>query len=135
VIGLDTNVLVRFLVEDDPRQSAEAARLVERVVDAGEELFLAQIVLCELVWVLSFAYEVDRGEIASILDRIRRGAQFVIEGADQVRNAIGAYESGRGDFADYLIAERSAAGGCRVIATFDRALHSDERFAAPKSAV
>lgn len=131
MIAVDTNVFVRFLVEDDPKQSAAAARVFERAIAREEEIFISQIVLCEIVWVLSFAYEFSRGEIASVLHGLRRGANAVVEGADEVRRAIEAYAAGRADFADYLIAERATAAGCSLLITFDRALHSDTRFVAP----
>lgn len=131
MIGIDTNILVRYIVGDDPDQSAVAAEMVERLIDRGEPIFISQIVLCELVWVLSFAYRFSRVEIVGALQQLRRGAQMTIEGVDEVRRATEAYAVQRGDFADYLIAERSMINGCSLIATFDRALLSDERFAAP----
>lgn len=75
MIALDTNVLVRYLVEDDPKQSAAAARAIERATARGEEIFIGQIVLCELVWVLSHAYDFtrvgDRRHPSSAPSRIR----------------------------------------------------------------
>lgn len=135
MIALDTNVLVRFIVEDDQRQSAAAARLVDRSISREEPLFVAQIVLCELVWVLSHAYRFSRDEIAGVLHQLRRAAQLSIEGQDEVRRAVEAYALQKGDFADYLIAERAFSSGCSSVATFDRALHADSRFAAPDRAV
>jgi predicted nucleic-acid-binding protein len=132
VIALDTNVLVRYLVQDDPDQSAVAEAMIERALRKGEKLFIPQIVLCELVWVLSYAYRFNREEIYGVLHRLRRGAQLTIETADEVRRAIETYGSHRGDFADYLIAERSAANGCTSVATFDRLLHGDARFVSPE---
>jgi predicted nucleic-acid-binding protein len=132
MIGIDTNVLVRYIVGDDPAQSAVASEMVERAIERGESLFITQIVLCELVWVLAHAYRFTRVEIVGALQQLRRGAQMTIEGADEVRRATEAYAEQRGDFADYLIAERSAANGCSTVATFDRSLHSDGRFAAPE---
>ena len=134
MIALDTNVLVRYLVEDEPRQSAEATRLIDAAAAAGESIFISQIVLCELVWVLSFAYDVSRREIAAILQQLRRASNLVIESADQVQRAIDSFERGKGDVADYLIAEHAVAQGCTVVATFDRALHSDRRFVRPAQA-
>jgi predicted nucleic-acid-binding protein len=131
VIGVDTNVLVRYVVEDDPAQSAAAVAMIERAVEKNRGLFISQIVLCELVWVLSYAYKFTREEITSVLHQLRRGAQIAVEGSDEVRRAIDAYTNGRGDFADYLIAERSIANGCSAVATFDRVLHSDPRFTPP----
>jgi predicted nucleic-acid-binding protein len=134
VIAADTNVLVRYLVEDDPRQTAEAARLIEEAAEGGEGIFISHIVLCELVWVLSFAYEVRRQEIISILQQLRRSAGIVIESADAFQRALASFESGKGDLADYLIAETAVAHGCSAIATFDRALHADQRFLRPSAA-
>ncbi len=132
MIAVDTNVLVRFLVEDDPDQTAIAAAMVEQAIKTEEPLFVTQIVLCELVWVLSHAYRFRRADILNVLQQLRRGAQSTIERADEVRRAIESYAAGRGDFSDYLIAERAIASGCSTVATFDRALHVDPRFIAPQ---
>ncbi|HEX7707219.1 MAG TPA: type II toxin-antitoxin system VapC family toxin [Thermoanaerobaculia bacterium] len=131
MIALDTNVLVRYLVEDDPEQARLAMTLIEAAIDRGERLFIPQIVLCETVWVLSYAYRFRRDEIVAILRQIRRAAQLEIEHPDDVRHAIESFADGKGDFADYLIAERSVANGCSSIATFDRVLHGDPRFVSP----
>ena len=133
MIAVDTNVLVRYLVEDDARQSAEAARLIEAAAADGETIFISHIVICELVWVLSFAYEMPRREIASILHQLRRAASVTLEGADHVQRALASFENGKGDLADYLIAEQAIAHGCRSIATFDRVLYADKRFTRPAS--
>ncbi|HUP46923.1 MAG TPA: type II toxin-antitoxin system VapC family toxin [Thermoanaerobaculia bacterium] len=131
MIGLDTNVLVRYLVEDDPRQSAEAAKVMEGAVESGQQLFISQIVLCELVWVLAYAYALSRREVVVVLQQLRRAAQVVIESPDEVQRAIDSFERSRGDFPDFLIAERAVAYGCEVVLTFDRALHTDPRFRKP----
>lgn len=132
MIAVDTNILVRYIVEDDPAQTALATSLIDRTIQRNETLFITQIVFCELVWVLSYAYKFDREGIAATLNELRRGAQVAVEGADEVKRAIDAYVAGRGDFADYLIAERAIAAGCTAIATFDRALQSDSRFKSPQ---
>lgn len=131
MIALDTNILARYFIADDPEQSAQATAVIERTIERDEQLFVPQLVLCELVWVLSHTYRLNRDEVVSILHQLRRGAQVVIEGADEVRRAIDAYAAQRGDFADYLLAERSFANGCSTVATFDRVLHSDARFQPP----
>jgi len=132
LIAIDTNVLVRYLVADDPKQSRAAAELIERCADEGERIFISQIVLCELVWVLSYAYAFARKEIAALLHDLRRASQLEIENPDQVGRALERYGASRGDFADYLIAERAVARGCTSVATFDRALRSDPRFVSVK---
>ncbi len=126
--GLDTNVLVRYLTEDDPRQSRQAAALVAETVAAGERLFVSAVVLCELVWVLRGAYSLDRQTIAGTLDRILATAQLEIDQKDLVREALEDYRGGGGDFADYVIGRRAREAGCERTATFDRRLKPSRLF-------
>lgn len=129
--ALDTNVLVRFLVEDDPKQSARAAALVKRAVRDQEPLFLGQIVVCETVWVLETAYGFDRTRIAQVLGELLRARHLVVEEAEQVRRALDRYTAAKGDVADYLIAERAHTAGFAKVATFDRDLHGEPEFFEP----
>jgi predicted nucleic-acid-binding protein len=131
MIALDANVLVRFLVEDDKAQSARAARLVEAASERDELLFVSDIVLCELVWVLSASYRTPRADIVGALERLVQAKQLAFADAERVRRATDAYAGGRGDFADYLIREHARDAGCSSVATFDRALHKDKLFVAP----
>lgn len=131
MIAVDTNILARYLVEDDAEQTAIATAIVERAIESDEPLFVTQIVLCELVWVLSFAYRFKRADILNVLQSLRRGTHVRLEGADEVRRATESFAAGRGDFADYLIAEHAVASGCSTVVTFDRALHRDARFSPP----
>lgn len=127
--GVDTNVLVRFLVGDDPLQEARAARFLERASAGGERLFVTQIVMCELVWVLSYAYGKSRSDIAPRLDALLRARQLTFEEPDQIRSALERFAAGNGDFADWLIWERSRAAGCEHVVTFDNALLRSDEFA------
>jgi predicted nucleic-acid-binding protein len=126
--GLDTNVLVRYLTADDPRQSRRAAALVAEAVSAGGRLFVGAVVLCELVWVLRGAYSLDRPTIAMALDRILATAQIEIDQKDIVREALEDYRAGSGDFADYVIGRRAREAGCEKTATFDRRLKASGLF-------
>lgn len=125
MIGLDTNVLVRYLVEDDPEQSPRAAALVDRAREAGERLFVPQVVLCEVVWVLDSVYRFPRSRITSVLRDLLRARQLLIEDLDTSRRALDRYAEGGGDFADYLILERCRAGGCERVASFDGGLEEE----------
>ncbi|HET7295127.1 MAG TPA: type II toxin-antitoxin system VapC family toxin [Vicinamibacteria bacterium] len=127
--GVDTNVLVRFLVGDDPGQAARAANLFARATAEGERLFVPQIVVCELVWVLGYAYEKDRTEIAAGLGTLLRARQLAFEDVDQVRTALERFAAGDGDLADWLIWERSLAAGAERVVTFDRRLLRSPEFA------
>jgi len=131
VIALDTNVLVRFLVEDDPEQTQRVVSLIERSVLAGDDLFVTDIVLCELVWVLAGAYEFGRVDIGNTLKDLLRARRLRFPDSDTLVRALHAYERGRGDFADYLIREQARRAGCDSVATFDRALLKEPAFLAP----
>ena len=110
MIALDTNVLVRYLVEDDATQTASAAALIHRVIANDDTLFVSDVVVCETVWVLSVSYHVGRQEIASVLRNLLRARHLTFSATDQLIRALDAYEAGKGDFADYLIREHARAG-------------------------
>jgi predicted nucleic-acid-binding protein len=131
VIALDTNVLVRFLVEDDKAQSAKAAKLVARAVSEDEPLFVSDVVVCETVWVLSAAYRVPRAEIGEILGRLYVATHLSFHDVDRLARALEAFNAGTGDYADYVIREQARAVGCEEVATFDRVLLKETGFAAP----
>jgi predicted nucleic-acid-binding protein len=124
-------MLVRFLVQDDPRQCERAAALVERAVRNEEPLFLAQIAVCETVWVLETAYRFSRARIVQVLGELLRARLLAVEEPDQVRRALDRYSSGKGDVADYLIAERGRSAGYVKVATFDRDLLGEPDFFEP----
>ncbi len=131
MIALDTNVLVRFLVEDDKAQTAAAVALVKRAVAADEGLFVTDIVLCEVVWVLRYSYEVPRLEIVHALEQLVHARHLAFATPDVLARALAAFSSGKGDFADYLIREHAIAAGCDAVATFDRALLRERGFVKP----
>lgn len=130
MIALDTNVLVRYLVEDDAKQTALAAALIDRAIADGEPLFVSDIVVCETVWVLSVRYDVRRAEIASVLRNLFRARHLAYSAVDQLVRALDAYATGEGDFADYLIREQARAAECESVATFDRVLVRERGFVA-----
>jgi len=131
VIALDTNVLVRFLVEDDEAQSAAAAALIVETLSHGEGLFVSDIVVCETVWVLTSCYRVRKAKVVSILGDLLKAKQLTFAAPDSLSRALGAYAGGRGDFSDYLIREDALLAGCDRVATFDRALLRDRDFVEP----
>ena len=132
MIALDTNVLVRYLVEDDVRQTALAAALIERAIADNESLYVSDIVVCETTWVLSAAYKVGRKEISAVLRNLFRARHLTLGAVEELIRALDSYESGKGDFADYLIREHSRTAECDSVATFDRVLLKERGFVAPK---
>lgn len=119
MIGLDTNVLVRYVVQDDTRQAAAASHLIETVLSEDEPGWIAAIVLCEFVWVLEGAYGYARSSIAPTLERLFEVDRFRLEAPSLAWRALDAYRSGA-DFADALIALGNEHAGCDYTATFDR---------------
>ena len=120
MIGLDTNVLVRFLVQDDPVQGPAASRYIHRHCSAETPGYINRIVLCELVWVLERAYGSARSEVARALDGMLRAPAFTVEESDAARHALHVYKNGTADFADAMIAATNQTAGCTRTATFDR---------------
>jgi len=120
--GLDTNVLVRFLVRDDLRQAELASSYIRKVTSDGGSCFINLIVFCELVWVLESAYGYSKQEIANVLEKMLTIRQFEIETKDIVRQAVHDYRRGSGDIADYLIGRVNQSQGCDQTVTFDRSL-------------
>ncbi len=119
MIGLDTNVLVRYLMQDDAAQAAKASRLIERC-SADEPGFITLVVLVELVWVLESSYDIQRARIAAALELLLRTRELRVEQAEVAWHAVRVYRESRADFADALIARCAAAAGCERILTFDR---------------
>lgn len=120
--GLDTNVLVRYLVRDDVKQAKMAADAIKKAITSDGRCFINHIVLCELVWVLESAYEYTKKEIVDTLEKILMTRQFQIEAKDLLHYALNDYRSGTGDLADYLIGRINQAGRCGTTLTFDREL-------------
>lgn len=120
MIGLDTNVLVRYIAQDDPQQAAKANRVIERECSEARPGFITIVALAELVWVMEDCYRSAKPEIIAILQRILRTRQFVVEEAETVWKAIRLFESARADFADCLIDRTGAAHDCEYTATFDK---------------
>lgn len=120
--GLDTNVLVRYLTQDDPDQARRASAAVLERTSGGERCFIGPIVLCELTWVLRDAYGRAKADLVKTLDLLLATRQFEIGDKDLVREALDAYRIGRADFADYLIGVGNQHAGCAETVTFDRRL-------------
>jgi predicted nucleic-acid-binding protein len=118
VIGLDTNVLVRYIMQDDPRQSAKATRLIESL-SADEPGFIPVVSLMEFVWVLSGSYGLDRASVAAALEGLLRSKELVVDRADLVTQALKRYSHAGADFADALIERIAAVSGCTATMTFD----------------
>ena len=131
ILALDTNVVVRALVHDDPAQTEVAARYFRRA-DAGEiRLFISTVVLCELEWVLASRYRFRRGEIGDVLERLLLAPALEFEEREAFTRSLGGYRAGKGDLSDYFIRESARTAGCLPVITFEKTLPREEGFAAP----
>lgn len=120
MIGLDTNVVIRFLTQDDQVQSPIANRLMSRL-SREQPGFISSVVLAEITWVLSRAYKSSRDDIALAVEGLLRSAELAVENADAAYRALGIYRSSNSaDFADALIVETASLAGAAEIVTFDQ---------------
>lgn len=119
MIGLDTNVLVRYIMQDDARQAPLATRLVESL-SAESPGFVPLVSVVELSWVLSSAYELDRTQLVEAFEALLRTKEIVVDRAETVWKALRVFQSANADFADCLIERSAAAAGCERTMTFDR---------------
>lgn len=126
--GLDTNVLVRYITQDDKNQAQLAEQAIDDAIRDNEKLVIHPIVLCELVWVLESAYGFNKSEILPVLDGVLRTAQFHIIDKDICWDAYTDYTHNAGDFADYCIGRANAKAGATVTLTFDKALSTSALF-------
>jgi predicted nucleic-acid-binding protein len=118
MIGLDTNVLVRYIMQDDPKQSPKATNLIESLTPE-QPGFVGVISVIELYWVLTSCYALTNDQVRQAFNILLRSKQIVVDRADQVLRALRIFESGKADFADCLIERIAESAGCRQIMTFD----------------
>lgn len=119
MIGLDTNLLVRYLAQDDPVQSPRASAIIERL-NPDDPGFVSIVAVAETVWVLKRAYRLADSEIAAAIERILQADVLVVEGEQEVFTAMTALKEGCGSFSDALIGALGLKKGCTRTLTFDR---------------
>jgi predicted nucleic-acid-binding protein len=119
MIGLDTNIVVRYLTHDDPAQAAAAVRVIDSL-SSDSPGFLSLIVIAELVRVLEVSYRFKKSEIEQVLETLLRSKELVIERAEIVAQALRKFSAGHADFADCLIERCGHAAQCQYTLTFDQ---------------
>jgi predicted nucleic-acid-binding protein len=120
VIGIDTNVLVRYLAQDDPEQSAIATELIEQRLTSRDPGFISVVAMAETSWVLTRAYRLADKDVASAIERVLQADGLVVQNEQQVFASMIALKDGRGSFADALIGLLGTAAGCSRTVTFGR---------------
>ncbi len=126
MVGIDTNILVRYLVQDDPAQGKRASDFIEKTCTRENPGFINHIVLCELSWVLESVYSYEKETLIEVLEKILIVGQFEIENKDNVWAALHDYKNSKADFSDCLIARKNRFHGCEKTVTFDKGLKNLE---------
>jgi predicted nucleic-acid-binding protein len=124
MIGLDTNVVVRYLMQDDPRQSRKATQLMESLT-SDDPAFVSIVTIVELVWVLESSYGLTRAQVVLALAGLLDARELRVDRAESVTQALRAYRTGNADFADALSERVSHDAGCDATLTFDVAAVRD----------
>ena len=118
MIGLDTNVLVRYIMQDDAKQSPQATKLMESL-DTDQPGFVSLVSIVELYWVLTFCYDLSGQQVKQALESLLRTKQIIVDRADQVLRALRVFDEGKADFDDCLIERTASSAGCTETLTFD----------------
>lgn len=119
MLGIDTNVLVRFLVRDDEAQFEKARKLIKREVAAGRRVFVSQVVLLETEWVLRSRYALPKIEIIAAISGLLDATDVQLEDEPAIEKVLFVWKDRAADFADCLIGARNRRLGCRATASFD----------------
>lgn len=117
--GIDTNVLVRYLVQDDPEQSAAAGRFFDTLTVEAPG-FISAISIVELVWVLESCYNATRQDIHGVMEGLLRTRELIVERAELIWQSLRLFTKGKADFADCVIERCGQAAGCDHTITFDQ---------------
>jgi predicted nucleic-acid-binding protein len=120
MIGLDTNIIVRYLVQDDPVQSSKATEIIERRLSEENPGFVSAVAIAETVWILDRVYGLSDHEVAAAIERTLQTDVLLVENEQEVFASMVALRDGNGSFADALIAALGAKAGCVHTLTFDR---------------
>ena len=120
MIGLDTNVVIRYLVQDDKKQSAAATRFIENALTTDAPGYINHISLCEIVWVLQRCYGVTKPQVREIIEGLLTTKQLNVENVESTWKALRAYDENSANLCDALIGQVNIHSGCEYTVTFDK---------------
>ncbi len=126
--GIDTNVLIRFIVQDDPEQSMRATDFLKNHCSEEAPGFISMFVLCEIVWVLRRAYGYPKSNIINVLETILRTSELTVEEPQIAWEALQRFKTGTADFSDFVIGTINKSAGCEQTATFDQQAAESDLF-------
>jgi len=131
VIGLDTNVIVRYITQDDPVQSSIATRIFEQELTPSNKGFITVISLCETLWVLGRGYKQPKAKLIRVVSTLLDINTIELEHRDCVAGAYYDWEEGKADFSDYILARIAQMAGCKTTYTFDQNAQRHRFFTKP----
>jgi predicted nucleic-acid-binding protein len=120
MIGLDTNVVIRYLMQDDKKQFNRAEQVIESAIKHKTVIHITLVVLCEVVWVLNYHYRLKREEIIQFLGMLLHAEQIEVEDRQLALSTFHEYQNSQADFADCLIGQSNQSFGCTTTYTFDK---------------
>lgn len=120
MIGLDTNVVIRYLVQDDKKQSAAATRFIEKSLTTDVPGYINHICLCEIVWVLQRCYGITKQQMREIIEGLLTTKQLIVQNVEVTWKALRAFDAKNADFCDALIGQINIHSGCEHTVTFDK---------------
>jgi predicted nucleic-acid-binding protein len=120
MVGIDTNVLVRYVTEDDEIETSLAAKLIDKYLGAKNSIFINNIVVCELIWVLIRLYQYNKPEIINLLKEMLATIEFTFEDQSLLLRCVLDYAEKDADFADILIGNINLNQKCKTTFTFDK---------------
>jgi predicted nucleic-acid-binding protein len=130
MIGLDTNVILRYLLQDDPKQTRQVNQISDRQLSEDNMGFISLVTVLEIVWVLRSLLKQNPSQIASHLENLLTADSLEVQNEQQVFDAVFALKRGTGEFEDVLIGALNAWAGCSNTVTFDRKAARLRRFRA-----
>ncbi|MEJ2544225.1 MAG: type II toxin-antitoxin system VapC family toxin [Calditrichaceae bacterium] len=128
MIGIDTNILIRYITQDDEIQSELATKFIEKNCTVTKPGYVNQIVICEIIWILRRAYVYDKKLVIQVVEKLLRSSEIVVENSPNIWKALNEYENGNADFSDYLIALSNNNSGCDFTITFDKKASGNKLF-------
>jgi predicted nucleic-acid-binding protein len=128
LIGIDTNILVRYITQDDKIQSEIATKFIENYCSNGNKIFINHLVICELVWVLKKCYKLSKPKTINIIQHILQISQFSIENPQIIWQTLTDYKKGSADFADYVVGRTNIYNNCEETITFDKKASKSKGF-------
>lgn len=124
MIGLDTNVLVRYLTQDDAAQAGIVNEMIEKTLSPQSPGVVTLVCLVEVVWVLESCYDQDKAAIETVLQGLLTTRQLLVENSEVVWQALKKFSQGTADFSDALIMASAENLGCKAVMTFDKRARS-----------